>query len=273
MEHAQPADKGSPEARPHDFDAVLAALEAQQAEIAALRAEVRTLRAEATTTAVAEDAVGATTAKIRSRRVSRAGLLKVGAVGAAGVAAAAFAQPRVALAQSTPFLGELMLFCGNFAPLGWALCNGQLLSIAQNTALFSLLGTTFGGNGQTTFALPDLRGRVPVHAGQGPGLTLYDLGQAGGTEQVTLLSNQMPLHNHNANCFSTPGDEQKSPAGALWAEESQRSTTVYATTGTVSTMGGQAIGTAGGSQPHPNIQPFTCLNFCIALQGEFPSRT
>jgi microcystin-dependent protein len=113
---------------------------------------------------------------------------------------------------------------------------------------------------------------VPVHAGQGSGLALYNLGQMGGAEQVTLLANQMPVHNHNANCISTPGDEQQSPAGAMWAAESQRATTVYATTGTAATMGSQAIGNAGGGMPHANVQPFTTINFCIALQGVFPSR-
>jgi microcystin-dependent protein len=156
-----------------------------------------------------------------------------------------------------------MLVPYNFAPRGWALCNGQILPIAQNTALFSLLGTSYGGNGQTTFALPDLRGRVPVSAGQGPGLSSYDLGQLGGQEAITLLTTEMPFHTHtiggtnSASASSRPANNVNAQGGA------------YSSTSDV-TM--KPTGGAGGSQPHSNIQPYLVLNWCIALEGIFPSR-
>jgi microcystin-dependent protein len=165
--------------------------------------------------------------------------------------------------MSEPFLGELRLFPYNFAPRGWAFCQGQILAIAQNTALFSLLGTTFGGNGQTTFALPDLRGRVAVSSGQGPGLSPYDLGQSGGTESVTLTSNEMPQHAHtiggtnSASTGSRPGGKVNAAGGA------------YSDT---SDAPMQPTGGTGGSQPHGNVQPYLTLNYCIALEGIFPSR-
>ncbi|NCU05022.1 MAG: phage tail protein [Chitinophagaceae bacterium] len=173
---------------------------------------------------------------------------------------------------SEPYLAEIYMGGMNFAPRGYATCSGQLLAIAQNTALFSLLGTTFGGNGQTTFALPDLRGRVPMGWGQGPGLTNRDLGEVGGTETVTLLSTQMPAHTHALNAVSEAGDAS-APAGNYLAnsgalDKEYRS----ATGGTVVQMGTGTIGTAGSSQPHANLQPFLVLNFYIALEGVFPSR-
>lgn len=158
----------------------------------------------------------------------------------------------------------------NFAPRGWALCNGQLLSIAQNTALFALLGVTYGGNGQTTFGLPDLRGRVPIHAGQGPGLSPYAQGQSTGSETVTLLANQIPSHNHGVNC-STDGGNQASPAGGFPAVESTGTSMNYATSSN-GAMNPAVTGNTGGNQPHSNIQPSLCVNFVIALQGIFPSR-
>lgn len=167
-----------------------------------------------------------------------------------------------------PFLGEIKMVGFNFAPVGWALCDGQLLSIAQNTALFSLLGTTYGGDGVRTFALPDLRGRVPVHQGQGPGLSPYNTGQAAGSETVTLTTNQMPTHTHQANASSS-GATQPTPQGNVWAASR---TDLYNATPNAA-MSTQAIGTAGGSQPHPNIQPYLCVNFIIALQGVYPSRS
>ncbi len=259
-----------------DMAAVLAALQAQQAEIRDLRTEIQALRANA---AVQSSAVA--TGNLSQgpngmmRRVSRLRLLKAGVLGAAGAAAATVARPGHALAQAEPLLGELALFCGNFAPAGWALCNGQLLPISQNTALFSILGTTYGGDGKSTFALPDLRGRVPVHPGQGAGLSSYSLGQTGGSEQVTLTTNQLPTHTHPANCLSTAGDsqQQRSPKGAVWAAESQGVTTVYDANAPDTTMDPRAIGTAGSSQPHANVQPYTCVNFIIALQGVFPTRS
>jgi microcystin-dependent protein len=157
-----------------------------------------------------------------------------------------------------------MLFGGNFAPAGWALCNGQLLSIQQNTALFSILGTTYGGNGQTNFALPDLRGRVPLHFGQGPGLTSYTEGQVGGSESITLIQQQMPQHTHQQP--ATAADQTTNrpnaavPARGGFYNGTQDASLLKPTTA------------AGGNQPHENRQPFLVLNYCIALQGIFPSR-
>ena len=176
--------------------------------------------------------------------------------------------------MSEPFLGEIRMFGGNFAPVGWAFCSGQLLPIAQNTALFSLLGTTYGGNGQTTFALPDLRGRVPMSFGQGPGLSPRNLGEAAGSEGVTLLTTQMPSHNHAAN-GATGNATAPSPQGGVWAQQvdSQGGTGNGYTAAPNTTMSPQAIGQAGGNQPHDNLQPYLCVNFIIALQGIYPSRS
>ncbi|MDQ3927758.1 MAG: tail fiber protein [Chloroflexota bacterium] len=167
-------------------------------------------------------------------------------------------------------MGEIALFPYNFAPLGWALCNGQLLSISTNTALFSLLGTTYGGNGQTTFALPDLRGRVPMSSGQGPGLSNYQLGQTGGSESVTLIQSQMPAHTHSVSAATGAGTSA-SPDGKVWAASSARDN-LYAVTPNT-TMAAQAVGAAGGNQPHDNTQPYLTLNYCIALEGIYPSRS
>lgn len=172
--------------------------------------------------------------------------------------------------MSNPFLGEIRMFAGNFAPVGWAMCNGQTLAISTNTALFSLLGTTYGGNGQTTFALPDLRSRVPVHPGQGNGLSPYVLGEIGGTENVTLLTGQIPVHNHGVNC-NTGAGTQASPASGFPAVESTGTSLDYAASSN-GTMNPAMIGNAGSGQPHANIQPYLCVNFIIALQGIFPSR-
>jgi microcystin-dependent protein len=169
--------------------------------------------------------------------------------------------------MSDPYIGELRLFPYNFAPRGWAFCQGQLLSIAQNTALFSLLGTTYGGNGQTTFGLPDLRGRVPISSGQGPGLSPYALGQTGGVESVTLTTPQLPAHNHSVNASSSA--TSKNPSGAEPAFTGGGSS--YGTANDL-TMSPSMIGNTGGSQPHPNIQPYLTLNWCISLVGIYPSR-
>ena len=165
-----------------------------------------------------------------------------------------------------PFIGQIILVPYNFAPQGWALCNGQLLSIAQNTALFSLLGTTYGGDGVTTFALPDLRGRVPVSSGQAPGLSNYFLGQAAGTETVTLNSNQMPAHSHAVNANSAHSNSDQ-PANNFPASSAH-----FQTTSDGTKMNPAMIGQTGGSQPHENRQPYLTLNYCIALQGIYPSR-
>ncbi len=172
--------------------------------------------------------------------------------------------------MSEPFLGQIMLVPYNFAPRGWAFCSGQILPIAQNTALFSLLGTTFGGNGQTTFALPDLRGRVPNGSGQGPGLSNYDLGQVGGTETGTLTVNQMPSHNHLVNVNADSGDTGRIENTYL-ANSSE--TPYIASITTPGTMAPQMIGNTGGSQPFNVLQPYLTLNYCIALEGIFPSRS
>jgi microcystin-dependent protein len=167
------------------------------------------------------------------------------------------------------FIGEIRIFAGTFAPVGWAFCQGQLLAIAQNDALFSLIGTTYGGDGQTTFALPDLRGRFPVHQGQGPGLSNYTIGEITGTETVTLTVPQLPNHTHTANAGS--GGNNLSPAGNVWATDAGGNTAAYSDTSNAS-MAATAIGVAGGSQPHDNIQPFLGVNFIIALEGIFPPR-
>jgi microcystin-dependent protein len=172
--------------------------------------------------------------------------------------------------MSEPFLGEIRTFGFNFAPQGWALCNGQLLPINQNQALFSLLGTTYGGDGITTFGLPNLQGRVPIHFGQSPGLSPYTQGQQGGTESVTLNNTQLPAHNHTLNASTTPANQQD-PTGAIPAAEPSGLTALYTTPGNQNAQM-SPTGIAGGSQPIPIIQPFLVMNFCIALVGIFPSR-
>ena len=168
------------------------------------------------------------------------------------------------------YLGELRLFPYNFAPSGWAMANGQILSIAQNTALFSLLGTTYGGNGQTTFQLPDLRGRVPVSQGQGIGLTDYTLGEVTGSENVTLLTTQMPAHTHGVNANAAKATTA-SPIGNYPASDASEVTAEYSSASS-GQMNGNMIAQTGGSQPHTNLQPLLVLTWCIALQGIFPSR-
>ena len=168
--------------------------------------------------------------------------------------------------MASPFIGLIVQFGGNFAPRGWALCNGQILPIAQNTALFSILGTTYGGNGQTTFALPDLRSRVPVHSGQGPGLSSYALGQAGGQENVTLTASQLASHTHPLSASSNP--TSKNPANNYI---SATGALAFGTTDDV-TMNPGSIDPSGGNQPHNNIQPYLTINFIICLEGIFPSR-
>lgn len=172
--------------------------------------------------------------------------------------------------MSEPFVGEIRMFAGNFAPRGWAFCDGQLLAISQNDALFSLLGTIYGGDGQTTFALPDLRSRIPVHAGTGPGLTQRRLGDKGGIEETTLTVNQMPSHTHAANAQSTPGDGGN-PKNRNWAASSG-SPVAYANGPTDSDMATGILANTGGSQSHTNMMPYRCVHFIIALFGIYPSR-
>ena len=182
--------------------------------------------------------------------------------------------------MSEPFIGQIMLFAGNFAPRGWAFCNGQLLSIAQNTALFSILGTTYGGNGQTTFALPDLRGRVPISPGQGPGLPNYTLGQMSGETNHTLIITEMPAHNHAAQVTTRAYDEGfggggdgSVPTNRYWSSVASGAPYNSTTNTTMNAGAVQAvIGVAGGSQPHNNMQPYTAINYIIALEGIYPSR-
>lgn len=177
--------------------------------------------------------------------------------------------------MSNPFLGEIRMFGFNFPPRGWARCQGQLMSIAQNDALFALIGTTYGGDGQETFSLPDLRGRAPVHRGQGPGLSAYTLGQSAGVETVTLISTQMPSHNHVPQAISV-ADAPDPSTDAIWAtppDAMYGGNVTENTNGAVSgTMSPFALGVAGGSQPHENMPPFVAVNYSIALEGVFPSR-
>jgi microcystin-dependent protein len=167
--------------------------------------------------------------------------------------------------MSEPFIGEIQIFAFNFAPRGWAMCNGQILPIAQNQALFSLLGTTYGGNGQTTFALPDLRGRVPLHTGN----SSYQLGERAGTEAETLTTQALPPHSHSVNAAARAGTA--TAAVGNFPAQLPAGRTIFSNSGP-SQMNPAAVGPAGGSQPHSNIQPYSVLNFCIALVGIFPSR-
>ena len=173
--------------------------------------------------------------------------------------------------MSNPYLGEIRIVGFNFAPVGWALCNGQLMSIQQNTALFSLLGTTYGGNGVTTFALPNLQGRVPIHFGQSPGTSNYVQGQMAGAEVITLATSQIPPHSHLVNC-NTGGGTQASPSGGVPAVESTGTSLDYSATGDGNIMNSAMIGNTGGGQPVSIVQPYLCMNFIIALNGIFPSR-
>lgn len=170
--------------------------------------------------------------------------------------------------MTSPFLGEIIIFGGNFAPRGFAFCNGQLLSISQNAALFAILGTTYGGDGRVNFGLPDLQGRVPIHFGNGVGLSPYVLGEIGGVENVSLLQNQMPQHNHNIVASDGPASATR-PLGSVPGKSSQ---SAYAASPDGTLMNAGMVSAAGGSLPHPNLQPYLALNFCIALVGVFPSR-
>ena len=174
--------------------------------------------------------------------------------------------------MADPFVGEIRMTGFNFAPVGWALCNGQLLSIAQNSALFALLGTQFGGNGQTTFGLPDLQGRVPMHQGSGSGLTPRTMGEKAGTESVQLTAAQMPAHSHVTSVPATAAvATAASPAGSVPAKAADGENN-YAATSDGSSIACSAA-SAGSSQAHPNIQPYQVVNFIIATQGIFPSRS
>lgn len=165
--------------------------------------------------------------------------------------------------MSNPFIGEIRMFPGNFAPEGWAFCNGALLPISQNDALFALIGTTYGGDGQTTFALPDLRSRVPMH--QGPG---FPLAQQGGAETVTLTVSQIPSHTHAVQAV-VPSGSQAGPGGAAWAQSALNQ---FSTNAPATAMAPQALSSSGGSQPHDNMMPFLTINFILSLFGIFPTQ-
>ena len=172
-----------------------------------------------------------------------------------------------------PFVAEIRIFPFNFAPKGWAFCDGQILPLSQNTALFSLLGTTYGGNGKSNFALPNMQGNAPMHPGQGPGLSLHDLGETGGSETVSLLESEIPAHSHGMMANTTTGTKSI-PTGNSLARASGATPYLAASPPPALTpMSDQAIAPAGGDQPHNNMQPYLTLNFCIALQGVFPPRT
>ena len=173
--------------------------------------------------------------------------------------------------MADPFVAEIRIFPFNFAPTGWAFCNGQIMPLSQNTALFSLLGTTYGGDGRSNFALPNLQGSAPMHPGQGPGLSLHDLGEMGGSETVSLLESEVPSHSHalladlldiaDTNVVRSTASFALSSGGTLYQAASN------------ATLSDQALAPAGGDQPHNNMMPYLTLNFCIALQGVFPPRT
>jgi microcystin-dependent protein len=181
---------------------------------------------------------------------------------------ASFGSP-TARAQTEPFVGQILIVPFNFAPKGFAFCNGQILLISQNVALFSLLGTTYGGDGRTTFALPDLQGRVPIGMGQGPGLSTYNLGQKGGEEFVTLTLAQIPSHSHIPMAGASPANSG-SPAGNYW---SMPRVLLYSSTAPDTAMNPAALGMTGGGQPHENRKPFLVMNYIIALQGIYPARS
>lgn len=173
--------------------------------------------------------------------------------------------------MADPFVAEIRIFPFNFPPKGWAFCNGQILPISQNTALFSLLGTTYGGDGKSNFALPNMEGNAPMHPGQGPGLSLHDLGETGGSQTVTLLESEMAAHPH-ALMASTSTANQPGPNSNNSLARTQGATPYGPATNLVA-MAPQALTPAGGDQPHNNMQPYLTLNFCIALQGVFPPRS
>jgi len=171
--------------------------------------------------------------------------------------------------MADPFVAEIRIFPFNFAPKGWAFCDGQLLPISQNTALFSLLGTTYGGDGKSNFALPNMQGNAPMHPGQGPGLSLHDLGETGGSQTVSLLQSEMPAHTHSITAQTIDQGDNRIPAPTLNLGNTQ----MYKNAAPNAQLDPSAIGVFGGDQPHNNMQPYLTLNFCIALQGVFPPRT
>jgi len=174
--------------------------------------------------------------------------------------------------MADPFVAEIRIFPFNFAPKGWAWCDGQLLPLSQNTALFSLLGTTYGGNGKSNFALPDLQGRAPMHPGQGPGLSLHDLGETGGSETVSLLESEIPAHVHQMGAQNLPLGGVATPAGNT-INRPASGNLFTSTLNPLANMAPQTLAPAGGDQPHNNMMPYLTFYFNIALQGVFPPRT
>jgi microcystin-dependent protein len=179
--------------------------------------------------------------------------------------------------MSQPYVGQIIMFGGTFPPVGWMTCSGQLLPISEYETLFQLIGTTYGGDGQSTFGLPDLQGRVPIHQGQGSGLSSYIVGENGGVESVTLTTQQMPSHNHQAMTTALPGTTNVPGATTFLADEGPKGITVVSTYGPFdanqTTLLPATVGLQGGSQPHENRQPVLAVTFCIALFGVFPSPT
>ena len=169
--------------------------------------------------------------------------------------------------MAQPYVGEIRMFAGNFAPAGWMFCEGQLLPISENETLFVLIGTTYGGDGQSTFALPDLRGRLPIHQGTGPGLSTFQLAETGGAEEITLTVQQIPAHTHPFTA-STNASQDTSPAGKVLGQTNGPLMFIQDTPD--SNMSPQAISPVGGSQPHTNFQPYLCVDFIISLFGIFP---
>ena len=172
--------------------------------------------------------------------------------------------------MADPFVAEIRIFGFNFAPRGWAMCNGQILPLSQSTALFSLLGTNYGGNGQSNFGLPNLQARAPMHPGQGPGLSLHDLAETGGSESVTLLESEIPSHTHTLMASSV-NSQLISPANNSLGRGNP--VKLYSPTATLTKMGNSSIAGAGSSNPHNNMMPYLTMNFCIALQGVYPPRS
>ncbi len=178
--------------------------------------------------------------------------------------------------MSEPYVGEILMFGGNFAPIGWAFCDGNELPISQNDVLFNLIGTTYGGDGEQTFKLPDLQGRVPIHMGKNSSGSNYTLAETGGVESVTLSISQMAAHSHAPMAVAGGTNQQESPSGALWSNDPSNAISTYhemSGGASLNPMTSLAIQTTGGSQPHDNIQPYLAVNFCIALFGLYPQPT
>ncbi len=173
--------------------------------------------------------------------------------------------------MAQPYIGEIRMFAGNFAPAGWMFCEGQTLPISENDALFTLIGTTYGGDGQETFNLPNLQSRLPIHMGTGPDGTTYQIAEMAGTEQETLSTQQIPIHSHALTCSTSTTNLESSPAGNVLAQST--SANMYIQDSPDGTLAPSSVQPQGGSQPHENTQPFLCINFIISLFGIFPSQT